>query len=94
MTLRDLNPSLSERLDLPRGMRGVLVMEVEPGEAAEDAGLTARDVIVSVNGEAVATVDGFDRAIEAARPVGRARLRVYNAQIGGGSYRVAVLRLK
>jgi serine protease Do len=94
MTLRDLNPSLSERLELPRGLRGVLVMEVAAGEAGEDAGLVPRDVIVSVNGEAVESVDAFDRVIAAARPAGRARLRVYNAQIGGGSYRVAVLRLK
>jgi len=93
MTLRDLNPSLAERLELPRGVRGVLVMEVEAGAAAEDAGLVRGDVIVSVNGEAVDGVDAFDRAIAAARPAGLVRLRVYNAQ-GGGGYRVAVLRLK
>jgi S1-C subfamily serine protease len=49
-------------------------------------------VIVSVNGTAVETVDAFDRAIVAARPAARARLRVYNGQVGG--YRVVVLRLK
>jgi len=92
MTLRDLNPSISERLDLPRGVRGVLVTEVEPGEAAEDADLVPRDVIVSVNGEAVDSVDAFDRAVGAAKPSGRARLRVFNQQRGG--FRVVVLRLK
>jgi hypothetical protein len=49
-------------------------------------------VIVSVNGEAVASVEEFDRAIEATRAAGRARLRVYNPQLEG--YRVVVLRLK
>ena len=92
MTLRDLTPAVAERMELPRGTKGVLVMDVEAGEAAEDANLTRGDVIVSVNGEAVETVDAFDRAIAAARPAERARLRVYNGQVGG--YRVVVLRLK
>jgi len=92
MTLRDLTPAVAERMELPRGTKGVLVMDVEAGEAAEEANLTRGDVIVSVNGEAIDGVDAFDRAIEAARPATRARLRVYNAQVGG--YRVVVLRLK
>ncbi|HXK11842.1 MAG TPA: Do family serine endopeptidase [Vicinamibacteria bacterium] len=93
MTLRDLNASVAERLELPRGLRGVLVTEVEPGEAAEDAGLVPKDVIVSVNGQAVDGVDAFDRAIEAAKPSGGARLRVFNQQAASG-FRVVVLRLK
>ena len=92
MTLRDLSPAMAERMEMPRGTKGVLVMDVEAGEAAEEANLTRGDVIVSVNGTAVETVDAFDRAIAAARPESRARLRVYNAQVGG--YRVVVLRLK
>ena len=92
MTLRDLTPAMAERMELPRGTKGVLVMDVEAGEAAEEAHLNRGDVIVSVNGEAVESVDAFERAIEAARPATRARLRVYNAQAGG--YRVVVLRLK
>jgi serine protease Do len=94
MTLRGLTPSIAERLEIPRGVRGVLVMDVEAGEAAEEAGLTRGDVIVSVNGQNVDSLDAFERAVEAARPDGRARLRVYNSQIGGGGYRVAVLRVK
>jgi serine protease Do len=92
MTLRDLSPAVAQQMELPRGTKGVLVMDVEAGEAAEDANLTRGDVIVSVNGEAVESVDAFDRAIQAALPATRARLRVYNAQVGG--YRVVVLRLK
>jgi hypothetical protein len=40
----------------------------------------------------VASTEGFESAIAAARPAGRARLRVYNAQIEG--YRMIALRLK
>jgi serine protease Do len=93
MTLRDITPAIAEQLPRPRGMRGALVTEVEAGEAAEDAGLTRGDVIVSVNGKAVEDVDAFERAIDAARPTSFARLRVYNSQAGGG-YRGLVLRLK
>jgi serine protease Do len=93
MTLRDLSPAMAERMEMPRGTRGVLVTDVEAGEAAEDAGIVRGDVIVSVNGEPVEGVAEFDRAVDAARPAGRARLRVYNAQAGGG-YRFVVVKLK
>jgi serine protease Do len=92
MSLRELTPQMAERLELPRGTQGVAVVSVEAGEAAEDAGLTRGDVIVSVNGQPVEGVAGFERAIAAAREGGRARLRVYNAQLAG--YRMVVLRLK
>jgi serine protease Do len=92
MTLRDLTPLVAERIGLPRDTHGVVVVEVEAGEVAEDAGLVRGDVIVTVNGEPVAGTDAFERAIAAARPAGRARLRVYNAQIEG--YRMVALRLK
>jgi len=92
MTLRDLTPAVAERMGLPRETRGVVVVEIEPGEIAEDAGLIRGDVIVTVNGQPVPDNDAFDRAIAVARPAGRARLRVYNAQIEG--YRMIALRLK
>ncbi len=90
MTLRDLAPAMAERLDLPRGTRGVVVMDVEAGEAAENAGLTQSDVIVSVNGQPIDGVDAFERAIDQARADGRARLRV----LSQGQYRIVVLKLK
>jgi len=92
MTLRDLSPAVAERVGLPRDTKGVVVVEVEAGEVAEDAGLVRGDVIVTVNGQPVSSTDAFERAIAAARPAGRARLRVYNAQVEG--YRMIALRLK
>jgi serine protease Do len=90
MTLRDLTPDLAERLDLPRDTRGALVWEVEAGEAAEEAGLQRGDVIVSVNGNAVRSVDEFEAEVERARSEGLVRLRVRN---GAGGFRFVVLRL-
>jgi serine protease Do len=90
MTLRDLTPQMAERLELPRGSGGVVVVDVEAGEAADDAGLARGDVIVSVNGQAIDGVSDFERQVEAARRDGRARLRFRR----DGNYYVAVLRLK
>jgi serine protease Do len=89
MTLQDLNPTLAERLELPRGTKGVVVREVEAGEAAEQAGLKRGDVIVSVNGTPVAGVDEFEQAIEAARKEGVARLRVRDS----GGFHFVVLKV-
>jgi serine protease Do len=90
MTLRELTPSLAQRLDLPRGSRGVVVSDVEAGEAAEDAGLQRGDLIVSVNGQAIESVDEFATVIKAARPDGVARLRVRR----GTGHLFLVLKLK
>ena len=72
MTLRDLTPPIAERMGLPRETKGVVVIEVEAGEAAEAAGLIRGDVIVSVNGQPVATTADFEQQITAAKP-GRPR---------------------
>jgi serine protease Do len=90
MTLRNLTPDMAERLELPRGSKGVLVTAVEAGEAAEEAGLSRGDVIVSVNGAAVGAVSDFEREIDRARPDGVARLRVRRQ----GGYSFLVLKLK
>jgi len=92
MTLRNLTPDMAERLELPRASKGVVVTAVEAGEAAEEAGLSRGDVIVSVNGAAVASVGDFEREIDRARPDGVARLRVRRQ--GGAGYSFLVLKLK
>jgi serine protease Do len=89
MTLQDLTPAQAERLEMPRGAKGPVVVEVEAGEPAEKAGLVRGDVIVSVNGKPVASVEQFEAQIDAAQKEGAVRLRVLN----GGNYRFVVLKL-
>jgi serine protease Do len=89
MTLRNLTPELAERLDLPRGVRGVVVWEVEAGTHAEDSGLRRGDLIVTVNGANVEDVSGFEREIGKAKVDGVARLRVRR----GDGYTLVTLRL-
>jgi serine protease Do len=90
MTLRNLTPDLAERLEMPRGTKGAVVMDVEGGSAAEDAGLQRGDVIVSVNGNPVTDVDGFESHLDQARPEGLARLRVRR----GNGHLFLVLKLR
>jgi serine protease Do len=90
MSVRDLTPDLAQRVGVPRDTRGVLITDVETGEPAEEAQLGRGDVIVSVNGETVESVNDFEEAVSRFESGDRIRLRVLNAQ----GYRVVVLRLK
>jgi serine protease Do len=89
MSVRDLTPALARQLELPSDARGVLITDVEVGEPAEEAGLRRFDVIVSVNGEPVESVDEFEDAISGFGSGEPVRLRILNAQ----GYRVVVVRL-
>jgi serine protease Do len=90
MTLRNLTPDLAERLEVPRSTKGAIVMDVEGGSAAEDAGLQRGDLIVSVNGNPVTDVDSFESQLDQARPEGLARLRVRR----GNGHIFLVLKLR
>jgi serine protease Do len=62
----DLNGQLGTFFGAPDG-EGILVREVNPGSAAEKAGLKAGDVITSVNGERVRTVGDLRDKLAAKR---------------------------
>jgi serine protease Do len=90
MTLRDLTPDVAERLEMPRGTKGAVVMSVEAGDAAEEALLQRGDVIVSVNGSPIESVSDFEKEIGRAKADGLARLRVRR----GPSHVFLILKLK
>ena len=54
ISVQSLTPDLARTLGLDRGS-GAIITAIEPGSAAEEAGLRRGDVIVAVDGEAVAT---------------------------------------
>jgi serine protease Do len=49
LALADLTPDLAQRLGLRAGARGAVVEDIEPGSAAEAAGLRTNDVILEIN---------------------------------------------
>ena len=89
LSLRDLSPDMARSLDLPRSARGVVVVGVESGSVAEDAGLQRGDLIVAIGGEAVESVREFEQAVARAKPEGVARIRFRR----GDSHIVTALRL-
>ncbi len=80
--IQTLTPDLAGTLGIPTDTKGVVVAEVVAGSPAEEAGLQPSDVIVSVNGRDVASVEAFKAEIDRARPTGLARLRVRRASGG------------
>ena len=57
--VRPLTEQMRSRLDLGRSVRGIVVVNVEPGSNAAEAGLRAGDAITEVNGTAIADVAEF-----------------------------------
>lgn len=62
ITVDNLTPDLARRLGSKR-RSGAVVVSVQPGSIADDAGLLARDIIVSVNGKEIASVKEFSEAV-------------------------------
>lgn len=64
ISIEQLTPELAERFQLPRGTQGVVITEVVPGSAADDAGLNVGDVILQVDGQRVTSIDDVHRLVE------------------------------
>ena len=54
--------------DVPAGMTGLLVQRVEPFSPAHDAGILRGQILLEVNRQAVNSVAGYRRAVQASRP--------------------------
>jgi serine protease Do len=85
--VRTLTPDVAQGLDLPADAHGVVIVQVEPGGPAEPAGLRERDVVVSVDGQAVADAGAFRASVEKVHAGDVLRLRVRR---GSGYFFVAV----
>ena len=66
LTVRDLDRTIADRLDLPKAMKGVLVTRVEPLSAAFDAEVQRGHVLLEINRQPVASVADFRRIARAA----------------------------
>ena len=64
MTVQTLSPDLARQLGYEAGVQGVVVTDVEPGSLAAEEGVTAKDVIVDVNGKPIRGVRDFQEAID------------------------------
>ncbi len=71
LSLQPLNAQIIRALNLPAGVRGVVITSVDPGSDAAEKGIRRGDVIVSVNRQAVTTPAQVLAAVDTARRAGR-----------------------
>ncbi len=88
LAVQKMTPDIAAELGLER-TEGVVITEVTPGSAADDAGLQRGDVIAEVNRHPVRTVADFDR--ETAK-TGKDRSILFLIRRGGGSLFLALKR--
>ena len=81
LSVRDIDRATIERLDLPRGMKGVLVTRVEPMSSSFDADVQRGSVLLEINRQPVASVAEFRRMARAARPGDILTLYVYAPEV-------------
>ena len=86
LAVAELTPDVRQQLHIPSQVNGVAVQSVRPASPAEDAGLTAGDVILEVNRKPVASAEQFVNDAHAA-PAGKDLLLLVWSQ-GNASYRV------
>jgi serine protease Do len=65
LAVQTLTAEIAENLGLDRGVRGVVVTEVEPDGPAAEAGLRRGDVVAEVNRRPVHNVRQYEKALEA-----------------------------
>ncbi len=68
VAVRDLDNDDMTRLELPSGLRGVLISRVEPLSPGFDADLERGQVILEVNRRPVESARDFERVVAGARP--------------------------
>jgi serine protease Do len=82
LSLNDLTPDLRQELQLPGNVHGAVIMQVQPGSQADNAGLSQGYVIEQVNRHDVSSAADVQKAL-ADTPKGEDALLLVYA--GGGS---------
>ncbi|MHC4499511.1 MAG: Do family serine endopeptidase [Planctomycetota bacterium] len=92
IAINDLDPDLAEYLGLDTA-KGVVVIEVAEGSAAEKAGMQRYDVVIEFNGEKVETMNEFRSRVATLKPgtkvkivvVRKGNRRTLRAELGESS---------
>jgi serine protease Do len=66
LTVQPITPDIAESLGLGTDIKGVVVSAVEPGSAADEAGMRRGDVILEVNREPVKDLASYRKALKGA----------------------------
>ncbi len=63
LSVQPLTPEIARQLGLDESVKGVVVRKVEPGSAADRAGIRRNDVIVEIDGTPITSVASFTSSI-------------------------------
>jgi S1-C subfamily serine protease len=77
LTVRDIDRSTADKLELPRQMRGVLITRVEAMSSSFDGGIERGTVLLEINRERVESIADYRRIARAARAGDILTLYVY-----------------
>jgi serine protease Do len=86
LSLGDLNQGDRDQMQLPSGVHGAVVEEVQPGSPADNAGLQRGDVITEVNRHSVQSADDVAHALGSVAKGDDALVLVWSS--GGSTFRV------
>ena len=67
LSFSDLDESLRQRLDVPLGVSGAVIVRVQPGSKAAEASLRPGDLILQINGKAVRSASEASQVYQAAQ---------------------------
>ncbi len=84
--LSDLTPDLRDQLQAPKDIHGAVIEKVQPGSAADDAGLQRGDIVMQVNRKDVQNASDVSAALGSV-PKGQDALVLVWSN-GGNSFRV------
>jgi len=68
LIVRELDRQIADRLELPKGTKGVLITRVEPMSSSFDGGIERGTVLLEINRQRVESVSDYRRIARAARP--------------------------
>ncbi len=77
LNVRDLDGQSANRLEVPKGMRGVLITRVEPMSSSFDSGIERDTVLLEINRQRVESVSDYRRIARAIRPGDIVALYIY-----------------
>jgi serine protease Do len=90
MTIRELTNAERRALQVPSGRGGALVTEVKQFGAADQAGVAANDVILSVQGDGVRDVDQATKSLDQITTGRTARIIVWRFSRGEGGQEILI----
>ncbi len=61
IAVQEITPEMAEQFDMNIKEKGVIIVQVEPGSAAEEAGLREGDLVIEINRKTVSDLKSYER---------------------------------